>query len=43
MARAKKRELAVSVLGFKARGDRASRFWGVPYKVYKALWDLLNI
>lgn len=43
MARAKKRELALSVLGFKAKGDRASRFWRVPHRVYKAPWDLPNI
>lgn len=42
MARAKKRELALSVLGFKARADRASRFWRVTYRVYKAPRDLPN-
>lgn len=44
MARAKKRELAQSVLGFKARGDTASGFWSVPYRVYyKPPWDFTNI
>lgn len=42
MARAKKRELALSVLGFKARGDGASRFWRVLYRIYKVSWDLPN-
>lgn len=43
MARAKKRELALSVVGFKAREDRAFRFWSMLYRVYKPLRDLPSI